>query len=40
MGFETREGLQFFPSKHLKQTITFLDFEIKLFCHCFVSFGV
>jgi hypothetical protein len=39
MGFQIKEVLSFF-SKHFKQNITILDFEIKLFCHCFVTFGV
>ncbi len=37
MGFQTIEVLSFF-SKHLKQNITILEFEIKLFFHCFVAF--
>jgi hypothetical protein len=35
MGFQTREV--YFP-KHFKQNITVLDFEIKFFSHCFVTF--
>jgi hypothetical protein len=37
MGFQIRKVLSFL-SKHLKQNITILEFEIKLFSHCFVSF--
>jgi len=37
MGFQTREFLSFF-SKHFKQNIIVLEFEIKLFSHCFVAF--
>jgi hypothetical protein len=37
MGFQTREVFNFF-SKHFKQNITVLEFEIKLFSHYFVTF--
>jgi hypothetical protein len=39
MGFQSKEVFNFF-SKHFKQNITVLSFEIKLFCHCFVAFAV
>jgi hypothetical protein len=38
MGFQTIEVLKFFFSKHYKQNIIVLEFEIKLFSHCFVAF--
>jgi hypothetical protein len=38
-GVSNYKGLKFF-SKHFKQNITVLDFEIKLFSHCFVAFEV
>ncbi len=38
-GVSNQRGLNFF-SKHFKQNITVLDFEIKLFPHCFVAFRV
>jgi hypothetical protein len=37
MGFQTIEVLSFF-SIHMKQIITILKFEIKIFSHCFVAF--
>ncbi len=37
MGFQIREALSFF-SKHFKQNITVLEFETKLFYHCFFAF--
>jgi ABC-type uncharacterized transport system permease subunit len=39
MRLQTREVLSFI-SKHLKQNIIVSGFEIKLFSHCFVAFGV
>jgi hypothetical protein len=39
MGFQTRH-VESFLSKNFKQNITILEFEIKLFSHCFVSFEV
>ncbi len=38
-GFKLERFKGFF-SKHFKQTITVLDFEIKFFFHCFVAFLV
>jgi hypothetical protein len=37
MGFQIRKVLSFF-SKHFEQNITILEFEIKIFSHCFVAF--
>ncbi len=37
MGFQTKEILSFF-SKHVKQNIIVLEFENKLFSHCFIAF--
>jgi hypothetical protein len=37
MRFQTREVLSCF-SKHFKQNITILEFEIKLFSHCLGTF--
>jgi hypothetical protein len=37
MVFQIREASSFF-SKHLKQNTTILEFDIKLFSHCFVTF--
>jgi hypothetical protein len=34
------ERLNLFFSKHFKQNITILDFEIKLFFQCFATFEV
>jgi hypothetical protein len=34
------ESIKAFFSKHLKQNITILGFEIKLFSHYFLKFGV
>jgi hypothetical protein len=39
MGFQTRK-VSSFVLKHLKQNIKVSDFEIKLFSHFFVTFGV
>jgi len=39
MGFQTRKVLSFY-SKHLKQNITVLDFDIKKKIHCFLAFEV
>jgi hypothetical protein len=39
MRFQVREVLSFF-SKHLKQNIIVLKFEIKFFSHSFVAFKV
>jgi ABC-type uncharacterized transport system permease subunit len=39
MGFQLKRFNVFF-SKHLKQNTTISGFEIKLFSHCFVVFGV
>jgi hypothetical protein len=39
MGFQTREVFKN-NSKKLKQNITILNFEIKLFSHCFSTFEV
>ncbi len=38
-GFKLERFKVFFP-KHFKQNITVLDFEIKLFSHCFATFEV
>ncbi len=37
MGFQLKRFNVFF-SKHLKQNTTILEFDIKLFSHCFVTF--
>jgi hypothetical protein len=37
--FQTREVSSFF-SKHIKQNIIVLDFEIKFFSHCLAAFEV
>ncbi len=39
MGLQIREVLSVF-SKHFKQNIIVLDFEIKFVFHCFVTFEV
>jgi hypothetical protein len=39
MGFQTREVSSFF-SKHLKQNIIVLDFEIQFFSYCFATFEI
>ncbi len=38
-GFKLEKFKVFF-SKHLKQNITILNFEIKFFSHCFVVFRI
>jgi hypothetical protein len=38
-GFKLKRFKVFF-TKHFKQNITVLDFEIELFSHCFVKFEI
>jgi hypothetical protein len=38
-GFKVKR-FNVFSSKHFKQNITVLDFEIKLFSHCFATIEV
>ncbi len=37
MALQIEEVLSFY-SEHFKQNMTILEFEIKLFSHCFVTF--